>query len=218
MKKRILGGVFALLVLAACSETRFESTPGDNIEACDPAWKGLWVDASANAAKSEPDELGFRVDQECRFLLLERPEKDGPPKEIHIPLNFVHDQGKDYLVIADNQLAEVVDLAAIHGINPAPQKSFFIARYELVDDRLRVYPVDAKRAANLVIDAVLDGTVDAGKNQLHVYIQGDRAKVLDIVRHNRIFAEKPGAEARRIKLSLEEYERKRRARRAGKSS
>lgn len=218
MKMRMICCVCAILVLSACSETRFESTPGDEIVVCDPAWKGLWVDASTNASKSEPDELAFRVDQECRFFMLERPEKDGPPKQIHIPINFVHDQGKHYLVIADNQLGEVVDLAPAHGIKPAPKKSFFIARYEIDNDRLRIYPVDAKRTATMVIDDALDGTVDASNRQLHVYIQGDRAKVLDIVRHRNIFEEKPGADVRRIKLSLEDYERKRSARRGGKSS
>ncbi len=208
----------AFLAMAACTETRFESTPGDQVLACDPAWKGLWVDASTDASTSEPDELAFRVDQECRFFMLERPEKDGPPKEIHIPVNYVHDRDKHYLVIADDQLGDVVDLPALHGINPVPKKSFFIARYEFAQDRLRIYPVDSKRTANLVIDDVLDGTVDSSKKQLHVYVQGDRAKVLDIVRDKKIFDDKPGAEVRRIKLSLEQYERKRTARRARKPS
>lgn len=207
-----------LFALAACTETRFESTPGDKILGCDPAWKGLWVDDSSDASTSEPDELAFRVDPECRFFILERPEKDGPPKEIHIPVNYVHDQGKHYLVIADDQLKEIVDLAPLHGIKPAPKKSFFIARYEISNDRLRVYTVDSKRTATLVVDDVLDGTVDASNKQLHVYIQGDRANILDIVRSKKIFDDKPGTEVRRIKLSLEQYERKRTARRARKLS
>lgn len=218
MTLRLLGCACLILALAACTETRFESTPGDKINACDPAWKGLWVDASVDASKGEPDELAFRVDQECRFFMLERPEKDGPPKEIHIPLNFVHDQGNHYLVIADNQLKEIVDLAPLHGIKPVSKKSFFVARYEVDHDRLRIFPVDAKRMANLVIDDVLDGTVDAREKQLHVYIKGDRAKVLDIVRSQKIFHSKPGAEVRRVHMSLQDYEHKRSARRAGKSS
>ena len=120
-----------LLVLGACTETRFESPPGDNIEACDARWKGLWVDASDSASKDEPDELAFLVDQECRFQMLERPEKDGPPKLIHVPLNFVHDHGKDYLVVADNQLAGRGQARPVHGVDPAPEKSFFIARYRI---------------------------------------------------------------------------------------
>lgn len=218
MTIRMLCCVGALLALAACVETRFESPPGDKIVACDPAWKGLWVDASKDASTSEPDELAFLVDQECRFFMLERPEKDGPPKQIHIPLNYVHDQDKHYLVIADNQLKDIVDLAPVHGIKPAPKKSFFVARYEVDHARLRIYPVNAKRMASLVVNDELDGTVDASNKQLHVYIKGDRAKILDIVRSQNIFDDKPDAEVRRIKMSLEEYEQKRSARRAGAAS
>jgi hypothetical protein len=203
-----------VVALGACTETRFESPPGDEIVSCDPGWKGLWVDASANASADEPDELAFLVDQECRFIYLERPEKDGPPKQIHVPVNYVHDHGKHYLVIADNQLEGVVNLAPVHGIKPAPAKSFFIARYELSGDHLRIYQVDTKRTAHLVVDDAIDGTIDAAHNELHVFIQGDRAKILDILRKQKIFEQKAGAEVRRIKLGLEDYERQRSARRS----
>ena len=218
MKIRWILALCAFVSLGACTETRFESTPGDEIVACDPNWKGLWVDASADASTDEPDELAFLVDQECRFFMLERPEKDGPPKQIHIPVNYVHDRGKDYVVVADSQLAEVVKLAPVHGIKPAPAKSFFIARYQVDHDRLRIWQVDSKRTAHLVIDDLLDGTVDSASKELHVYVRGDRAKVLEILRTQKIFEDKPGADVRRIKLSLEEYEQRRSARRAGKSS
>ena len=208
----------ALVSVGACTETRFESPPGDEIVTCDPAWKGLWVDASAGASTDEPDELAFLVDKECRFLMLERPEKDGPPKQIHIPVNYVHDRGKDYVVVADSQLGEVVKLDPVHGIKPAPAKSFFVARYQVDHDRLRIWQVDSKRAAHLVIDDQLDGTVDSARKELHVYVRGDRAKILDILRTQKIFEDKPGADVRRINLSLEQYEQRRNARRAGKSA
>jgi hypothetical protein len=213
MNLRMIVIASLLVSIGACTETRFESPPGDEIVACDPDWKGLWVDASENASTDEPDELAFLVDQECRFIYLERPEKDGPPKQIHIPVNYVHDHGKHYLVIADNQLEGVVKLEPVHGIKPAPAKSFFIARYELSGDHLRIYQVDTKQAAHLVVDDAVDGTVDAAHNELHVFIQGDRAKILEILRTQKIFEKKAGAEVRRIKLGLEEYERQRSARR-----
>ncbi len=218
MKTRLIAGICALLALAACTETRFESPPGDEIVACDPAWKGLWVDASEDRSSNKPDELAFLVDQECRFIMLERPEQDGPPKQIHIPLNYVHDHGKHYIVVADNQLGETVKLDPVHGIEPVPAKSFFIARYQVDHDHLRIWQVDSKRSAHLVIDNVLDGTVDRSHRELHVFIRGDRAKVLDILREQKIFEDKPGADVRRIKMSLEEYEQKRSARRASKPS
>ena len=218
MKIQWVAGICALLALAACTETRFESPPGDEIVACDPAWKGLWVSESEKPTNGETDELAFVVDQECRFILLERPEQDGPPKQIHIPLNFVHDHGKHCIVVADNQLGETVKLDPVHGIEPAPAKSFFIARYQVDHDRLRIWQVDSRRSAHLVIDNVLDGTVDRAHNELHVFIRGDRAKVLDILRKQKIFEDKPGADVHRIRLSLEEYEQRRSARRAGKPS
>ena len=218
MNPRIVLLAAALLALSACVETRFASPPGDAIEACDPSWKGLWVDASEDASRNEPDELAFLVDEECRFQMLERPEKDGPPKQIHVPVNFVHDRGKHYLVIADNQLEGVVDIDPVYGIKPPPAKAFFIARYQLDHERLRIYQIDSRRSARLVIDEVLDGTVARRHNELHVFINGDRAQILDIVRKQQLFKEKPDADVRRVKLSLEDYERQRSARRRGKAS
>ncbi len=215
MNLRLIAAACVLLLLAACTETRFESPPGDHIEACDAGWKGLWVDASGKASADEPDELAFLVDSECRFQLIERPEKDGPPKLIHIPLNFVHDRGKHYLVVADDQLAGVVELDPVHRVKPAPAKSFFISRYQLGKDRLKIFEIDSTRAAHLVLDKVLDGTVDSGNNELHVFVKGDRARVLEILRRQDLFNAKPDADVRRIKSSLEDYERKRTAMRKG---
>lgn len=211
MNLRLMTSACLLLLLAACTETRFESPPGEAIESCDAGWKGLWVDASESASVDEPDELAFLVDGECHFQLIERPEKDGPPKLIHIPLNFVHDHGKHYLVVADDQLSGVVELEPVHGVKPAPTKSFFIARYELDRDRLRIFDIDSTRVAHLVLDKVLDGTIDNGNNELHVFVKGDRAKVLGILRRHDLFNAKPNAETRRIPSSLEDYERRRTA-------
>jgi hypothetical protein len=210
MKPSLLLGL-VLIALGACSETRFESTPGDVIESCDARWKGLWVDASADADAEEPDELAFLVDPECRFHMIERPEKDGPPKLIHVPLNFVHDSGQDYLVVADDQLAGVVELDPVHGIDPAPEKSYFLARYRLDGDTLSIAGVDSRQVGHLVLDNTLDGTIDRRKNELHVYVRGDSAAILQILRKHDLFEAKPGAEVRRTPLSLEEYEARRSA-------
>ncbi|SFN14379.1 hypothetical protein [Dokdonella immobilis] len=218
MKLRLTLGACLLLTLGACTETRFESPPGDRIEACDAGWKGLWVDASGNASKDEPDELAFLVDSECQFQMIERPEKDGPPKLIHVPLNFVHDRGKHYLVVADDQLSGVVKVDPVYGVDPVPEKSFYLARYELKGERMKIFGVDSTRAAHRILDKDLEGTIDSRKNDLHVFVQGDRARILEILRKYDLFEAKPGAEVRKVPLSLEDYERKRTARReAGKS-
>jgi len=61
------------------------------------------------------------------------------------------------------------------------------------------------------VDNVLDGTIDRRKNELHVYVRGDPAAILDILRTQDLFESKPGAEVRRVPLSLEEYEKRRSA-------
>lgn len=201
----ILASFFAI---GGCVETRFESTPGDHIEACDVRWKGLWVDASETPTRDDGD-LAFLVDDDCRFHLLERPEKDGPFKPVHIPLNFVHDGDHDYVVVADNQLAGVVKLAAVHGVKPIPGKSFFIARYRVRGDRLEIDTVDSQRAAHMVIDELLGGTVDRSPNELHVFVRGDRARVLEILRTQPIFASMPSATLERSRQTLAEFEAER---------
>jgi hypothetical protein len=207
----------ALLALGACSETRFESPPGDAIESCDAGWKGLWVDASGDADAGKEDELAFLVDADCRFQMIERPEKDGPPKLIHIPLNFVHDRGKHYIVVADDQLGGVVKIDPVHGIDPVPEKSYYFGRYRLDGDRLTIADIDSRKVAHLVVDNELDGTVDRRKNELHVYVRGNPAAILEILRKHDLFDSKPGVEVRRVPQSLEEFEKQRSAaRRSGR--
>ena len=207
MRMVLIAGLLALL--AGCVETRFESPPGDRIEACDARWKGLWVDGGNRRGPADHD-LAFRVDESCRFELLERPERNGPVKPVHIPVNFVHDRGRDYLVVADDQLAGLVDLPAPHGVSPKPAKSFFIARYRIRGDRLELFATDDRRIAGLVIDGSLDGTVDRSRNELHVYVRGDRARILDILRKHPVFTDRPGSVLERRKEGLEAWERARR--------
>ncbi|MEO8010239.1 MAG: hypothetical protein ABI650_01200 [Dokdonella sp.] len=196
----------ASLLIGGCVETRFESTPGSVIESCDERWKGLWLDVSEKAPIDGAD-VAFLVDESCRLQWLERPEKNGPVKAVHIPINFVRDGAHDYVVVADNQISAVVDLPKVHGVDPQPAKSFLIARYRLRDDRLEIDAIDSRRVARLVVDNVLDGSVDSRRNELHVYVRGDRARILEILRTQPVFSDQPSARLERSTLTLEQYER-----------
>ena len=57
---RLLCLLGAAAALAGCVETRFESPLGDNIETCDPHWKGVWADPESS---DEPSAI--YVDDEC---------------------------------------------------------------------------------------------------------------------------------------------------------
>jgi hypothetical protein len=211
MIARPVRNVFALLalLLAGCVETRFESPPGDNIETCDTRWKGLWIgaDEQRRGELDLDDVAAFHVDANCEFNVLDQVEAGGPLKRVHVPLNFVHAGGRDYIVVADTSLAGVVELDPPHGIDPAPRKSFFFARYRVRGDRIQVFTVDSKRAAGLVIDGKLDGTVDKTRNGLRVYVQGDRAQMLRMLREHAIFEDEPTLELVRSKQGVEAFER-----------
>ena len=190
-----------LALLGGCTETRFEAPLGDNIETCDVHWKGLWTDT-----ETKSEATAIYVDNECHFILADQPEKGGPFKRIHVPMNYVHVDGKDYLVVADSSLKGVVDIKPPYAIEPAPAKSFYFARYRLRGDNLEITQVNSQRAAQLVIEGKLEGTVSKTANELHVFIRGDRTRMLEIVRKQPIFDDQTPTKLVRHKETLDEYE------------
>jgi hypothetical protein len=200
------GLTFACLVLGGCVETRFESPLGDNIETCDARWKGLWNGVEDAPSDRDKDATAFHVNDDCEFTLLDQPEKGGPLKRVHVPLNYVHAGGNDYIVVADSTIKGLVTLKPPHAIDPAPDKSFFFARYRVRGDRIELYPVDSAHVAKLIIDGKIDGTVDKSANDLHVFVRGNRAQMLDLVRSEAVFETKPTLQLVRSKQTLGEFE------------
>ena len=199
MKLRLL--LPALMLLGGCVETRFESPLGDNIETCDVHWKGLWTDADKSS-----EATAIYVDNECHFILADQPEPGGPLKRIHVPMNYVHVDGKDYLVVADTSLKGLGEIKPPYGIEPAPAKSFYFARYHVRGDNLEIIQVNSERVAQLVIEGKLEGTVSKTANDLHVYVRGDRARMLEIVRKQPIFDGQKPTKLVRHKETLDEFE------------
>ena len=202
---RTLAAIF-VLALAGCVETRFESPIGDNIETCDARWKGVWAEADEDNHDRPDDTVAFYVDDDCKFIVLDDPGEDGTVKETHVPVNYVHADGKDYLVVADTSLKPLVDIKPPHGVSPVPEKSYYFARYALRRDRLDIYQVDDERMAKLVVDGVLDGTVDKTQNELHVYVHGSRAQMLALVRSRAIFKDK-STRFVRSRQTLEDFQK-----------
>jgi hypothetical protein len=200
--------VFALvfLVLTGCVETRFESPLGDNIETCDARWKGLWKQTDEERARNGEESTAFHVDDDCEFTVLDQPEKGGFLKRVHVPLNYVHAGGNDYLVVAESAVRGLVTLKPPHAVEPTPEKTYFFARYRVRGDRIEVYSVDSARAARLVIDGKLDGTIDKSANELHVFVRGNRAHMLELVRNESIFESKPSLQLMRSRQTLAEFE------------
>jgi hypothetical protein len=193
-------------LLAGCVETRFESPLGDNIETCDARWKGLWLGAPDNPAERN-DATAFYVNDACEFIVVDQPEKHGPLKQVHVPINYVHADGKDYIVVADTAVKSLVDIRPPHGVTPLPDKSFFFARYRVRGDRIELNQVDDARVAGLVVAGKITGTVDKTENELHVYVRGTRAQMLDLVHKESIFKESDPLKLVRSRQTLDEYEK-----------
>ena len=209
MYRILFAALLACATLTACVETRFESPLGDNIETCDTAWKGLWFEAGDDGRRADGERhlAGFAVDDACAFTVVEQPEAGGPLKRTRVPINFVHARGEDYLVVSDAAVKGLVDLDPPFDVDPPPQKSFFFARYRVRGDRLEVRKVDSAKAAKLVIDGKLEGTVRKGRYDLHVYVRGGRQQMLDLVRRNDLFEAKPSLVFTRSRQDLQDFER-----------
>ncbi|MBZ0222082.1 MAG: hypothetical protein K8F35_03550 [Dokdonella sp.] len=209
MAKAIWLALLACSLLGGCIETRFESPLGDNIETCDTAWKGLWFaeDDDGERADGEKHVMGLNVDEACALTLFEQPEGGGPLEHTRIPINFVHANGNDYVVVADSALRALGNIPPPYDIDPTPAKSYFFAKYRIRGDRLELRNVDSTKAARLVIDGKLDGTVAKGRNELHVYIRGGRQQMLDAVRRNDLFETKAMNVFKRSRQSLQDFER-----------
>lgn len=191
----------SVLVLAGCVETRFESPPGERIQRCDEAWKGVWLD------RSEDSQIaGLLVDEQCRSFLLSQLEDGGPLRQAPVPLNYVEHRGQRYVVVADASLQDLVTLPAVHGVTPVPTRNFFIARYRLRGSKLEIHKVDDRAAARMIIDGVLEGTVSSTLNELHVYVRGTREDMLRIVETPGLFERKASIMLERSRRTLAEIE------------
>lgn len=197
--------LLASVSLGGCVETRFAAPLGDNIETCDTRWKGLWIDT--RESRDKQTAAGIYVDAGCEVAVLDQTEPGGPIKRLHVPVNFVHDGGNDYLVVSDAQLKGLVEIPPPYAISPKPEKSFFFARYRLHGDTLELFDVDTPKVASLIAQDALRGTVSKTSSELHAYLEGDRAQMLEIVRKQSIFSAKASMTLERSKQSIDAYER-----------
>ncbi|MGA9334448.1 MAG: hypothetical protein WBV39_09235 [Rudaea sp.] len=190
------------LMLCSCTETRFASPPGGHLETCDARWKGLWL------PRDEPNsDSAFQVDASCRFVMIEVPKNGATTKYTPIALKYAHVDDKNYLVVADDALKPLVDIKPVYGVDPVPKQAFYLARYVANGDNMDVYSVDSERVASRVIDRKLDGTVSKTANELHVFVSADAPHMLEILRGESIFSDKPGIKLIRSRMSVDEFER-----------
>jgi hypothetical protein len=190
------------IALAGCSETRFESPLGGRQESCDARWKGLWI-----GTDPADQSAAVYVDGTCRLFVIDKPAPNKPVRRVELPVRYKHVDGRDYLSVEAAAFKELADLDPPYAIEPAPAHAYFFARYAISGDRLEIDMVNSKRVARLVIDDKIDGTVGKSGNGLHVFVRGDPARMLEIVRNEPIFDGVTPTILVRSKQSADAFER-----------
>lgn len=190
------------IALAGCSETRFESPLGGRQESCDARWKGLWT---------EPDPAdqtaAIYVDGACHAFVIDKPAPDKPVRRVELPVRYKHIDARDYLCVDANAFKGLADLDPPYAIEPAPAHAYFFARYRISGDRVEIDLVNSKRVAQLIIDEKIDGSVSKTTNGLHVFVRGDPARMLEIVRSEPIFDGATPTILARSQLTANAFER-----------
>ena len=190
------------IVLGGCVETRFESPLGGRQESCDARWKGLWI-----GPDPADQSAAVFVDGACHVFVIDKPAPDKPVRRVELPVRYRHVEGRDYLSVEAAAFKELADLDPPYAIEPAPAHAYFFARYAISGDRLEIDMVNSKRVAQLVIDDKIDGTVGKSTNGLHVFVRGDPARMLEIVRNEPIFDGVAPTILVRSKLAVGAFER-----------
>jgi hypothetical protein len=190
------------IVLGGCVETRFESPLGGRQESCDARWKGLWI-----GPDPADQSAAVFVDGACHVFVIDKPAPDKPVRRVELPVRYRHVEGRDYLSVEAAAFKELADLDPPYAIEPAPAHAYFFARYAISGDRLEIDMVNSKRVAQLVIDDKIDGTIGKSTNGLHVFVRGDPARMLEIVRNEPIFDGVTPTILVRSKQSADAFER-----------
>jgi hypothetical protein len=203
MKVRLCAWITLLAItLTGCVETRFESPLGGRLESCDARWKGLWIGTDPT-----DQTAAIFVDPGCHAYVVDRPAPDKPIRRVELPLRYKQVDGQNYLSVEAAAFKDLVDLDPPYAIEPMPAHAYFFAHYQTRGDRMEIKLVNSKRVAQLIIDGKIDGTISKTANELHVFVRGDPARMLEIVRNQSIFEGVEPTMLVRSKQTLEQFER-----------
>jgi hypothetical protein len=193
--------IVAALLLAGCVETRFESPIGTQLRSCDARLKGLWT-----GSDPADRDAAIYMDDACHLFIVDRPATDKAVRKVELTAQYAAVDGKDYLVVDAASLQILTELKPPYAIDPAPAHSYFFARYHIDGKQLRIEQVDSEHVAQRVIAGKLQGTVSKTGGELHVFVRGDAARMLEFVRDSSNFKADPDLNLVRSALSLKQFE------------
>jgi len=194
--------ILAVLAMGGCVETRFEAPLGGKLETCDARMKGLWT-----GTDPADQSAAIYVDSACHLFVIDKPATDKPVRRVELPVRYRQIDGRDYLSVEAAAFKELTDLDPPFGVDPPPAQAYFFARYRIDGKRLEIDLANTKRIAQLIIDGKIDGTVSKTSNELHAFVRGDPARMLEIVRSQPIFDDVVPSVLVRSRQTAHEFER-----------
>lgn len=171
----------ALLLLAGCQRTVFESAPVAAAPGCDPDLVGEW--RSEGDKRSEDGELVAFVGADCSLVTVEHGsegERRSPPTTLHVG----RAGGVRYLWVdaAWANASFKVDATALD--RPG---DVYLHAYAISRDVLRVAAPPHTALAHRVLDKDIPGEVFMTENELVVRVTGDADAVRRTLSRHRLF-------------------------------
>jgi hypothetical protein len=194
MNARLAGwAIAAMLGLAGCSTTVFESFPTGARTDCDPAWPGRWLSTEGEADAKSRDAVEIAAD--CRSATSE-----GERKPMHLTLVDTGDAR--YLQVHND--SEAPDCIG----EGSARCGVALLRYEREGDTIRIFDADHARIAAAIESGEIEGSseIDAAEatkaTREPVYrnfVAGDAAGIARLLRrHPDFFAGDPLLVLRRV--------------------
>ena len=188
---RRIAALAALLALAGCERTVFESPPPERTR-CDKALVGEWL--SEGDHHSQEGELRASVGADCRLRVTER---KAAGDRVSDPVTLHSDRlgGAAYLWLDADWAHRSFDVDA--GPLGKPGDVYVFAYKATGHNHLTLYSPRHRALAHRVLDKDVSGEVLARDDALAVRIPGDVAATAALLRKYRLFDTKNGIRFRR---------------------
>ena len=142
-------------LLCGCQNTTFENAPAEKMATCDPHFVGKWRLVSSKDQRNEDNDFFVIVERDCKRWRFIEDGKDDEKTESSTHFAFAR--------IGDLALLTVKDDADASDKNDRQarwKQGYLYLRYEIVDKTVRLYPIDHKHMAHLIIDGTVGGRTE----------------------------------------------------------
>jgi len=193
MKRYAALTLFALVcaALGGCVDTVFETQPGSAISTCDPQFVGSWRLLPAEPP-SNNDELFVIVEPACKRWRFIENGKDDANTENEVHIAFAKVAGKPLVTVKNDEKHDYAHY------DPTWRTGYMYLRYVVADGNIKLYPVDDKHVAHLILDGKVKGRTEVitqspgstrAEGELHNFVAGNADEMARVAQLDGIFTE-----------------------------